>query len=112
MCGNTRLKMHGLVQCCNHQDWLTHYQCIFRPNMIALPPPITPRTVNINQLFNCIRPSAVRSPVLDINIFFKTQLFSGFHLSGEIVPGRSTQSPAFTSTEQEIKYKVSVSFDR
>ena len=39
-------------------------------------------------------------------------LFSGFHLSGEIIPGRSTQSPAFTSTEQEIKYKVSVSFDR
>lgn len=36
----------------------------------------------------------------------------GFHLSGEIIPGRSTQSPAFTSTEQEIKYKVSVSFDR
>ena len=39
-------------------------------------------------------------------------LFSGFHLSGEIVPGRVSQSQAFTSTEQEIKYKVSVSFDR
>ena len=39
-------------------------------------------------------------------------LLAGFHLSGEIVPGRSTQSSAFTSTEQEARYKVSVSFDR
>ena len=39
-------------------------------------------------------------------------LISGFHLSGEVIPGRVTQSQAYTSTEQEIKYKVSVSFDR
>ena len=45
-------------------------------------------------------------------ILFWQFFVSGFHLSGEIVPGRSTQSAAFTSTEQEIKYKVSVSFDR
>ena len=49
-------------------------------------------------------------PIYFENLIFV--LFSGFHLSGEIVPGRSTQSAAFTSTEQEIKYKVSVSFDR
>merc|ERR1719427_302412 len=36
----------------------------------------------------------------------------GFHLSGEVIPGRVSQSQAYTSTEQEIKYKVSVSFDR
>jgi hypothetical protein len=33
---------------------------------------------------------------------------SGFHLSGEVIPGRSTQ----TTVEQEVKFKVSVSFDR
>jgi hypothetical protein len=33
---------------------------------------------------------------------------AGFHLSGEVIPGRSTQ----TTVEQEVKFKVSVSFDR
>jgi hypothetical protein len=35
-------------------------------------------------------------------------IVAGFHLSGEVIPGRSTQ----TTVEQEVKFKVSVSFDR
>ena len=37
--------------------------------------------------------------------------FSGFHLSGEVLPGRGTQ--ALQAPGQELdKFKVSVSFDR
>ena len=38
-------------------------------------------------------------------------IFSGFHLSGEVLPGRGTQ--ALQAPGQELdKFKVSVSFDR
>jgi len=47
----------------------------------------------------------ILSNFLLIRLFF---VVAGFHLSGEVIPGRSTQ----TTVEQEVKFKVSVSFDR
>ena len=49
---------------------------------------------------------------IEKSLMLFSSYISGFHLSGEVNPGRATQSQAYTSTEPEIKYKVSVSFDR